>query len=322
MENQMSTQESPDQFKGKGAMDAFLNLFSLITLGWMSIAIGIILFQIIDKFLSPGAVYNLSRFSQTGLKFGVASALIVTPIFLWIVGLLHKNYKKGLLNPQSGVYRWLTYLILLVTALNIIGRLIQLVFQLLDGDYTMASILKICVVLFIAGGIFGYYWYDLKRKDYSQRSKVSLIFFALIAIIVSVSIISSFFIIDSPKTTNMKKHDQQRVNDLYNLDNAINAYYRENKKLPEDLSDARFSRSQDPKTSQLYGYKAMSEEKFEICATFSLAISPDDSDDKGYPRYGNKDWDFHEAGYQCFSSTVYDDSKPVPVPPIRELPID
>jgi len=141
--------------QGGGAMDAFLNLLSLITLGWTSIAVGVILFQIIDKFLNPNTVRSLSQFSQGGLKFGIASALIVAPIFLLIIGVLHKHYKNSVLNPQSGVYRWLTYLILLATALNIIGRLIQLVFQLLDGDYTLASILKVCVVLVIAGGIFG-----------------------------------------------------------------------------------------------------------------------------------------------------------------------
>ncbi|MAF14341.1 MAG: hypothetical protein CMI53_05650 [Parcubacteria group bacterium] len=301
-----------NQFKGKGALDAFLNLFSLITLTWTSIAIGIILFQIIDKFLSAGTVFALSRYSQQGLKFGVASALIVTPIFLFIVTTLHKNYKKGSLNPQSGVYRWLTYLILLVTALNIIGRLIQLVFKLLDGDYTLASILKISVVLAIAGGIFGYYWYDLKRNNYSKRSQTSQIFFGIIVIVTVVSIIASFFIIDSPKVTNMKKFDQQRVNDLYNLDNMINSYYRETRKIPEDLSDSRFSQVTDPKTDEPYSYTVVSEEEFEICATFELAVVDDDDED--YKRYGGKDWDFHQAGHQCFTSFVFDSDKPLPIP--------
>src|SRR3989338_3843183 len=228
MENQINTQE---KFKGRGALDAFLNLLSLVTLGWMSIAVGVILFQIIDKFLSSNAVYSLSRFSQTGLKVGVASALIVTPIFLAIIGLLHKNYKNGALSHESGVYRWLTYLILLVTALNIIGRLIQLVFKLFDGDYTLASILKIVVVLAITGGIFGYYWYDLKRTNYSQRSTVSKVFFIVAVIVVIASIMGSFFIVDSPKTARMKKYDQQRVNDLSELNNVINIYYQENRKL-------------------------------------------------------------------------------------------
>jgi hypothetical protein len=116
-------------YKGKGALDAFLNLFSLITLGWMSISIGVILFHIIDKLFGSDKVNFYTSFSQEGLKMGIASALIITPIFLIVIASLHKHYKNNTLNPQSGVYRWLTYLVLLVTALNIIGRLIQLIFQ-------------------------------------------------------------------------------------------------------------------------------------------------------------------------------------------------
>ena len=304
----MDNQMSQDSFKGKGALDAFLNLFSLITLGWMSIAIGMILFQIIDRFLSPGTVDYLSNYSQSGLKFGVASALIVTPIFLFIVGLLHKNYRQGSLNHDSGVYRWLTYLILLVTALNIIGRLIQLVFQLLDGDYTLASILKIVVVLLIAGGIFGYYWYDLKRHDYSKRSLVSQIFFGVIVTVTVASIIGSFFIIDSPNTARMKKYDQQRVNDLSNLDSMINVYYAENKFLPADLTEARFSQFKDPATSQSYSYRIIDETTYEVCADFDLAVDQDgarNSEPMYY--YGNKNWYYHGKGNQCFASKVYND---------------
>lgn len=307
MENQ--TQASSD-FKGSGALDAFLNLFSLITLGWMSISIGIMLFQFIDKFLSPGTVNSLSRYSQGGLKFGVASALIVTPIFLAIISSLHKKYKAGKLNPQSGVYRWLTYLILLVTGLNIIGRLIQLVFQLLDGDYTLPSILKIAVVLVIAGGIFGYYWYDLKRTDYSSRSKISTAFLAIVVIVTSVSIITSFFIIDNPREANMKKNDQQRVNDLSVLDGMISSYYREKGALPTDLTEPRFTRYMDPETNTPYDYSVLGEMEYELCATFSLASSQDDK----FSYYADRDWFFHQGGYQCFTVTVEDALKyPVPV---------
>lgn len=305
----MDNMSNPDQFKGKGALDAFLNLFSLITLGWMAIAIGMMLFQIIDKFLSPGTVSTLSSYSQSGLKFGVASALIVTPIFLLIVSSLHKKYKAGALSPQSGVYRWLTYLILLIAGLNIIGRLIQLVFQLLDGDYTLASILKIVVVLLIASGIFGYYWYDLKRTDYSKKSSISMAFFALIVVVALGGIITSFFVIDSPAVTQAKKQDLQRAEDLSGIDNMINNYYIENEELPADLSATRFNQFSDPKTGESYGYNVTGTQEYELCATFDLIADPNDE----YRYYDGKDWYYHKEGYQCFKSSITSDLKPSPV---------
>lgn len=294
-----------DQYQGRGALDAFLNLFSLITLGWMSIATGMILFQIIDKFLSPEKLYYYNEFSQTGLKIGIASALIVTPIFLLVINFLHRHYKNGILNHQSGVYRWLTYLVLLAAALNIIGRLIQLIFQFLDGSYTLASVLKILVVLLIASGIFGYYWYDLKRNDYSEKSQVSKIFFAGVAVIIVASIVGGFFLIDSPQITRMKKRDQERVMHLNNIRSIITSDYINTKVLPTDLSAPKFSGNIDPSTNQLYEYRLIDATKYELCATFELPA--DDPQKNGYSApypSGGENWDYHQEGRQCFEQTV------------------
>jgi len=296
--------EDQEQYKGKGALDAFLNLFSLITLGWMSISIGIILFQIIDKVLSPEKAYY-NDFSQSGLKIGIASALIIVPIFLVVINFLHKHYKNNVLNHQSGVYRWLTYLVLLIAALNIIGRLIQLIFQFLDGSYTLASILKIAVVLLIASGIFGYYWYDLKRTDYNSKSIVSQIFFVVVVVVAIASLVGGLMLIDSPKTTIMKKQDQERVNSLYNIKSIIISDYSTTKVLPVDLSAPKFSNLVDPKTDQLYEYRVISETKYELCATFELPVA--DPKNMGYSEpypIGGENWDFHGAGRECFEQDI------------------
>ena len=305
--------ENQDQYKGRGALDAFLNLFCLITLAWTSIAAGLILFQIIDKFLSPEKLYYYNQFSQVGLKIGIASALIVTPIFLLVINFLHRHYKNGILSHQSGVYRWLTYLVLLAAALNIIGRLIQLIFQFLDGSYTLASVLKILVVLLIASGIFGYYWYDLKRTDYSQPSQVSKIFFAAVAVIIIASVVGGFFLIDSPQITRMKKRDQERVMHLNNIRSIIASDYINTKNLPTDLSAPKFSGNIDPQTNQLYEYLVIDATKYELCAIFELPA--EDPTKMGYTSsypLGGENWDYHQEGRQCFEQTVSGlDAKPL-----------
>lgn len=300
--------QTQDNFKGKGALDAFLNLLSLITVGWMSIAVGMILFQLINKFFASKAVDYEAYFSQGPLKFGIASAFILTPIFLAVSAWLHHNYKIGQLSHQSGIHRWLTYLMLLVSALTIIGRLIYQLFRFLDGDYALAVILKTLVILLIAGGIFGYYLYDLIRKDFSKKSLVSKIAMTLVIIISLASIIGGFLIIDSPAKARAVKFDQQRVNNLYNLDGMINDYYWQNKELPADLSASKFSQFKDPENGTPYGYKILGEKEYELCATFSLAVDFD-TNNRDYMYTGNKDWSYHQAGYQCFSAKVYDQNK-------------
>lgn len=306
--------EQQDHYKGKGALDAFLNLFSLITLGWMSISIGMVLFQVIDKFLGPITAYY-NDFSQVGLKIGIASTLIIVPIFLVVINFLHGYYKNNILDHQSGVYRWLTYLVLLIAALNIIGRLIQLIFQFLDGSYTLASLLKILVVLLIASGIFGYYWYDLKRTDYLSKSLISKIFLGGVIIVALASIIGGFLLIDSPQTTRFKKQDQDRVYALNNIKSMIISDYMSTKSLPLDLAAPKFSNILDPKTNQPYEYRVISESKFELCATFELSVA--DSQTNGYKEaypISGENWDFHKSGRQCFEQEVsgYDVKNPLP----------
>ena len=299
-----------ENYKGKGALDAFLNLFSLITLGWLAISTWMVLSQIINKYLSFNEAEMVKQFTQDGLKMGVASLIIVAPIFLLIINILHREYKKDNLNHQSGVYRWLTYVVLLVTALNILGRLIQLIYQFLGGEYTLASILKILVVLFIAGGIFGYYFYDLKRTDYSKASLVSQIFMWVVILVSLICVIAGFMMVETPVVSRMRKQDQARVNHLTEIKNYINNEYNVNKAVPENLTDPKFSRYVDPKTNQPYEYRKIADNQYELCAEFALDYSKEEVDFFGV----NENWSYHTAGRQCFEQKAIDYTKTSPEP--------
>jgi FtsH-binding integral membrane protein len=293
-----------NQFKGKGALDAFLNLLSLITVGWLSIAVGMILFQLINKFFNNQAIDYVSSFSQEPLKFGIASAVILLPIYLAVAGWLHHHYKTGKLNHASGIHRWLTYLMLLVSALTIIGRLIYQLFRFLDGDYATAVILRTLVILVIAGGIFGYYLYDLIRKDFSGRSIVSMVAIVVVIVAVLASVVGGFIIIDSPEKSRAIKFDTKRVDDLSTLNSMINYFYHDKKSLPSDLSDAQFNNiKNDPETSKPYEYRVLTSDQYELCATFALAtpVIP-----ANYTSPMGDNFYYHTAGRQCYTKSAAD----------------
>jgi len=290
---------SQNNYKGQGPLDAFLNLFNLITLGWLAISFGQLVFWLINRFFSPEFIDQYG-YSQTGLKFAIASLIIVTPIFLLVAGYLHKEYKLDRLSPQSGIHRWLTYLMLLISALNIIGSLIAIVFRLLEGDYTLATILKILTVFLIALGIFGYYWFDLRRKDYSQKNIVSVASAYAVVVLVLAAIISSFFMVDSPVTSRMRNFDRQRVDNLNSLTYMIDSDYNNTKALPASLSGAKYEGIIDPETKQPYEYRVISADSYELCATFSLKAT---ADNRGYIDPGNLS--YHQAGHQCFTLRPY-----------------
>ena len=65
----------------------------------------------------------------------------------------------------SAVRRWLTYLTLFIAACVLVGDLITLVHAFLSGELTLRFALKVGVVALIAGGIFGWYLWDLRQEE-------------------------------------------------------------------------------------------------------------------------------------------------------------
>lgn len=310
--NMQSTQSQPVQeFRGRGALDAFLNLLSLVTLGWTAFSFGGVIFQIINKFFSPQRyVYGFEGYYSIALKFNLASLLIVTPIFLILTGILHKNYKIRKLDHESGIHKWLTYLMLFLAFCNIVGSLIALVFKFLDGIFFSSFILKALTILVIASGIFGYYWYDLRRKQYETKSTVSLISAVLVVVLAVGAVVGGFLLIGSPQRSRMLNFDRQRVSDLSDIRWQVEDYFLRNGTLPGSLSDLpNRPRVNDPKTNQPYEYKIVSSQTFEMCAVFALDTTS--SQDQDYDNYYGRDyeWNYHKAGRQCFTTTV---QQPVP----------
>ncbi|MFA5047884.1 MAG: DUF5671 domain-containing protein [Patescibacteria group bacterium] len=289
-----------EKYQGRGALDAFLNLFSLITLVWLWIAINQVLFQLVDKMMavSPTLDYYNQVSSQVGLKLGMASIIIVAPIFLIVINVLHLQYKNDRLNHNSGIYRWLTYLMLLASALTIIYSLINLIFNFLNGGFTAALIIKILVTLILAAGVFGYYVFDLRRKDYSAKNWVSAMAMVLVIIISSLSLIGGFFTVDSPQETRLRLWDQRREYDLSSISNQIAIDYDKTKTLPANLKGAAFISYVDPVTQEPYEYQLIGPTEYQLCATFSFTAPAQDYS------AGTEEWFRHKAGRECFNKKI------------------
>jgi len=296
----MPNDNSP--YRGKGALDAFLNLLSFISLGWMSWAIGGIAFQLINKYLAESLklqIYYPTMYSQEVVKYAIASLIIVVPVYFLAVNLLHRNYKKNTLNHNSGIYRWLTYLMLLVSALTIIGALVRLIFIFLNGEQTWRIALKILTVVVIAAGIFSYYFYDLRRKAYQKYSATSLVFAIVLAIIVLVELAAGLMIIDSPAVTRNKQLDSQLVNDLTQVNYMLELDYQQDGAIPVDLSAAKYKNVIEAVKSDKIEYSRKTANEFEFCATFLTDATMDNS--QGWQ---GDNWYYHGAGRQCFTKKV------------------
>ncbi len=139
---------------------------------------------------------------------------------------------------------------------------------------------------------------------------------ASVSVVVLATVIGSFFITGSPTTERIRRLDQQRVNDLQSLNNAINSFTEQNQKtLPSSLEELSkqpnfyVSSIVDPMTRFPYVYRILTPESYELCAKFESDTSQRSSSQaKVLSLPENRFWQ-HAIGETCFSFKV-----PVPQP--------
>mgnify|MGYP001582344461 CR=1 FL=1 len=133
----------------------------------------------------------------------------------------------------------------------------------------------------------------------------------LIAIVVAAVVIVvgiGFYLSGTPSNARAEKLDQQRVNDLTQIQNAVENYYTTRNILPKTFDDLKnqygYIELVDPLTHEQYEYRETATTAYELCATFQT----DTTNEKQTfvrPKYPGFEplWQ-HPAEKKCFSHTV------------------
>ena len=153
------------------AREAFLYLVLFLTLYITSVSFATLLFSLIERAL-PDALNGPYMYTSllSTIRGSLAALIITFPIFLVLNRVLEHAMKRDPQKRKSKVRKWLTYLTLFIAAVSIIVDLIVLVSSLLGGELGVRFLLKVAVVLLIAGTTFGYYLWDLRRDEEPHRN--------------------------------------------------------------------------------------------------------------------------------------------------------
>jgi len=314
------------------AQFAFFYMLSLVALIFMSMATGMIIFQIINKNITDVINQYRGNFSSNALKFAISSLIISMPIYYLTTRQIFKNLYSGELDRDSGIRKWLTYLILFITSVVMIGWFIGTVNSFLDGELTLKFALKALTAIGIAAIIFNFYFYDIKRdKVKGEKNKIIQIYLYSSIFIIVATFVASLFIVESPRETRNRKLDEAILTDFETISNAMTDYYNEYDRLPEDLEILKeeftyiMDNLQNSATKEKYGYKVIDDKKYELCATFRSSNKEAEEDEKTFYRFG--DFWLHDAGYQCLSGKVrvgFDKMPPLrfvePAPEVNPIP--
>ncbi|MFA6603974.1 MAG: DUF5671 domain-containing protein [Patescibacteria group bacterium] len=154
----------PRQRPYLSAREAFIYLLLFACLYWSAWSFGTLLFDFINHWI-PDKLSQYYQLDIFGVRTSIASLIVAFPIYFWLTTLTIRWISRDPEKKSSKVRKWLTYLTLFVAASIIIGDLITLIYNLLAGELTLRFILKVLAVMLIAGLIFGYYLWDLRKEE-------------------------------------------------------------------------------------------------------------------------------------------------------------
>lgn len=306
-------------------VDIVINFFSFILLGIVVTALGILLFGVIDK-LFPDVLDGFNSYAEastsSSIHYAISALIIGFPLYYFSMRLWFRTFREDEGRTESKLSQWLTYLVLLITAVTIVGDLITVVFTLLQGEITVRFFLKALTILIIAGIVFGFYYLERRKIQYHVDipRTIFLSFGRVVTGFLLFSIVLGFFVSGSPTTERNRTLDRIRVEHLSTLASCIEDYARTFGNLPKTLTDLETtnqfsyckSSMYDPETRSPYEYKVVTASRteglvqvgdFELCANFSLAsndrtIPLDTSILKSIP------WEEHSAGRNCDTMKV------------------
>jgi len=153
------------------AREAFMYLVLFTTLYLTTFNLGRLVFQFINiAFPDAAATVDFVESARQAIRFSVASLIIAFPIFMYLSLLIGRSIRRDPSKRASKVRKWLTYMTLFVAAGVIIGDLTALVYGFLGGELSLRFALKVVTVAVIAGGIFGYYLWDLRQEERETKA--------------------------------------------------------------------------------------------------------------------------------------------------------
>lgn len=295
--------------------DVFLYLLSIITMVTITVSFGILLFQYINiqypDILSEGYYWSQSSMFDS-IRNSMAILIVVFPVFVWVSWFLRRDLNNNPEKKELRIRRWLLYLTLFAASLVIIGDLVALLMNFLNGELTARFGLKILTIFLIAGSVFAHYFSELRDKAFSWMP----IFDKALIVLVVAGIISGFWFAGSPAQQRVVRLDERRISDLSLIQSSVITYWQGKQKLPQNLTELsdglnRISVPNDPESGESYVYKVTGARTFELCATFKTSNITELNGKYPSPVYygAEENWE-HKAGDVCFERVIDPDFYP------------
>jgi len=132
----------------------------------------------------------------------------------------------------------------------------------------------------------------------NRAAGIGILVAAVTAAVVA-AVIGAIVVLGSPAQQRQRHLDERRVRDLSSISATINLYASTHGALPPDLAALEKEPGprhapNDPDTGMPYEYSVLTDESYQLCATFAMPSPETDGP------YMERDGWTHAAGRQCF----------------------
>ena len=288
----------------------------MVTFYWSVIAAVLLMFNYIDYTFPNVLAYLPADPYQSGISNEMASIIVLLPLYMLLMRFIRKDAVLDPSRNEIWVRRWALILTLFVAGVAMAVDLITLLTTFLSGEeLTIAFLLKVLIILLVAGGVFMHFIADLKGywTAFPLRKRTVSIAFAILALAV---VGSGFFIVGTPAEARLARFDAQKVNDLQNIQFQIIGFYQAKQKLPGVITDLNNSLAygpmpMDPQSGESYVYQPGEGLSFKLCAAFNapsrgnqnMYAEPMVAAPMGSKMAPTDNWQ-HDAGNVCFDRII------------------
>jgi hypothetical protein len=195
--------EIPNYKRSGSAKDAFLYLLSFSTMATWTIALGSMIFSLIDRWIrDPLSPQNYYAGTFYQIADSLACVIVAFPVYLFVMGAIGREVQAHPDKLESSIRKWLTYLALLAAAGVVVCDLITFLTGLLRGELTGRFVAKVACVLVISGGVFWFYLASMQRDAGQREAQTNRGLWAALAatILVVVALIFGFRALGGPGT--------------------------------------------------------------------------------------------------------------------------
>lgn len=286
---------------------------AMVSLYWSVVSFLILLFEYIDRAFPDIVTTPYIDPYGSSIRYAMASLIVLGPLTVVLLRLIRKDIDADAGKAEIWVRRWALILTIFIAAATVAIDLITLINTFLGGELTVRFSLKVLTVLLVAAAGFMHFYADLKGywRTYPARATTVGYAFGVLAIL---TVIAGFFIVGSPTDIRLMRFDDQKQNDLQNVQWQILTYWQRKEALPNSLADLvdSFSgplRLTDPQSGMPYGYSKTGTSSFKVCAVFNRESSSAGSQADLYAARPidagnlNDNWK-HGAGEVCFDRTI------------------